>query len=141
MTNVVNIIIRLVSPVISSLPLVIFKSFKNLMGTSVPSSFFTSWSGVTVPEKELLNRIKKEIPDKYLTDVDKNVTLSFDNSSRVLTVADRAGNSIFSMNQAEASNLVESIGDELYNRVERQEMLQEQYKGLTFGGDTQYNDM
>ena len=110
------------------------------MGTSVPSSFFTSWSGVTVPEKELLNRIKKEIPDKYLTDVDKNVTLSFDNSSRVLTVADRAGNSIFSMNQAEASNLVESICDEICNRVERQEMLQEQYTGLTFGGDQQYND-
>lgn len=117
------------------------KSFKNLMGTSVPSSFFTGWSGITIPEKELLNRIKKEIPDKYLTDVDKNVTLSFDNSSRVLTVADRAGNSIFSMNQAEASNLVESIGDEICNRVERQEMLQEKYKGLTFGGDTQYNDM
>lgn len=117
------------------------KSFKNLMGTSVPSSFFTGWSGITIPEKELLNRIKKEIPDKYLTDVDKNVTLSFDNSSRVLTVTDRAGNSIFSMNQAEASNLVESIGDEIYNRVERQEMLKEQYTGITFGGDTQYNDM
>ena len=117
------------------------KSFKNLMGTSVPSSFFTGWSGLTVPDEELLARIKKEIPSKYLEDVDKNVTLSFDNSSRVLTVADRAGNSIFSMNQAEASNLVESIGDEIYNRVERQEMLQEKYKGLTFGGDTQYNDM
>lgn len=117
------------------------KSFKNLMGTSVPSSFFTGWSGLTVPDKELLARIKKEIPSKYLEDVDKNVTLSFDNSSNVLTVADRAGNSIFSMNQAEASNLVESIGDEIYNRVERQEMLQEKFTGLTFGGDTQYNDM
>ena len=116
------------------------KSFKNLMGTSVPSSFFTGWSGLTVPDGELLARIKKEIPSKYLEDADKNVTLSFDNSSNVLTVADRAGNSIFSINQAEASNLVESIGDEIYNRVERQEMLQEKYTGLTFGGDQQYND-
>ena len=117
------------------------KSFKNLMGTSVPSSFFTGRSGLTVPDKELLARIKKEIPSKYLDDVDKNVTLSFDNYSRVLTVADRAGNSIFSINQDEASKLVESIGDEIYKMNERQEMLKEKYTGLTFGGDAQYNDM
>ena len=117
------------------------KSFKNLMGTSVPSSFFTGWNGVTVPDKELIARIKKEIPSKYLEDVDKNVTLSFDNYSRVLTVAERAGNSIFSINQDEASKLVESIGDEIYKMNERQEMLKEKYTGLTFGGDAQYNDM
>lgn len=116
------------------------KSFKNLMGTSVPSSFFTGWSGATVPDKELIARIKKEIPSKYLEDVDKNVTLSFDSSSNVLTVADRAGNSIFSLNQAEASNLVDNIIDEIYNKVERQEMLQEKFTSLTFGGDQQYND-
>ena len=116
------------------------KSFKNLMGTSVPSSFFTGWSGLTVPDKELIARIKKEIPSKYLEDVDKNVTLSFDSSSNVLTVADRSGNSIFSLNQAEASNLVDNIIDEIYNKVERQEMLQEQFTSLTFGSDLQYND-
>ena len=71
------------------------KTFKNLMGTSVPASFFTGWSGLTVPDKEIIARIKKEIPSKYLTDIDKNVTLSFDTSSNVLTIADRAGNSIF----------------------------------------------
>ena len=58
----------------------------------------------------------------------------------MLTVADHAGNSIFSLNQAEASNLVDSIIDEIYNKVERQEKLQEQYTGLTFGGDLEYND-
>ena len=116
------------------------KSFKNLMGTSIPSSFFTGRSGLTVPDKELLARIKKKIPSKYLEDSDKNITLSFDTSSNVLTIADRAGNSIFSINQAEASNLVDTIGDEIYKEVERQEMLKEQYTGLTFGDDKQYND-
>lgn len=116
------------------------KSFKNLMGTSVPSSFFTGRSGLTVPDKELLARIKKKIPSKYLEDSDKNVTLSFDTSSNVLTVADRAGNSIFSMNQTEASNLVDIIGDEIYKEVERQEILKEKYTGLAFGDDKQYND-
>lgn len=116
------------------------KSFKNLMGTSVPSSFFTGRSGLTVPDKELLARIKKKIPSKYLEDSDKNVTLSFDTSSNVLTVADRAGNAIFSMNQTEASNLVDIIGDEIYKEVERQETLKEKYTGLAFGDDKQYND-
>lgn len=116
------------------------KSFKNLMGTSIPSSFFTGRSGLTVPDKELLARIKKKIPSKYLEDSDKNVTLSFDTSSNVLTVADRAGNSIFSINQAEASNLVDTIGDEIYKEVERQETLKENYTGLAFGDDKQYND-
>lgn len=116
------------------------KSFKNLIGTSVPSSFFTGRSGLTVPDKELLARIKKKIPSKYLEDSDKNVTLSFDTSSNVLTVADRAGNAIFSMNQTEASNLVDIIGDEIYKEVERQETLKEKYTGLAFGDDKQYND-
>ena len=110
------------------------------MGTSVPSSFFTGWSGATVPDKELLARIKKKIPSKYLEDSDKNVTLSFDTSSNVLTVADRAGNAIFSINQTEASNLIDSIGDEIYKEVERQEILKEKYTGLAFGDDKQYND-
>ena len=116
------------------------KSFKNLMGTSVPASFFTGWSGLTVPDKEIIARIKKEIPSKYLTDIDKNVTLSFDTSSNVLTIADRAGNSIFSLNQAEASNLVESIGDEIYKSAEMQEMLQDKYPSIVFGEDLQFND-
>lgn len=116
------------------------KSFKNLMGTSVPSSFFTGRSGLTVPDKELLARIKKKIPSKYLEDSDKNATLSFDTSSNVLTVADRAGNAIFSINQTEASNLVDSIGDEIYKEVERQDILKEKYTGLAFGDDKQYND-
>lgn len=116
------------------------KSFKNLIGTSIPSSFFTGRSGLTVPDKELLARIKKKIPSKYLEDSDKNVTLSFDTSSNVLTVADRAGNSIFSMNQTEASNLVDTIGDEIYKEVERQEILKDKYTGLAFGDDKQYND-
>lgn len=116
------------------------KSFKNLMGTSVPASFFTGWSGLTVPDKEIVARIKKEIPSKYLTDIDKNVTLSFDTSSNVLTIADRAGNSIFSLNQAEASNLVESIGDEIYKNAEMQEELQDKYPSIVFGEDTQFND-
>ena len=116
------------------------KSFKNLMGTSVPASFFTGWSGLTVPDKEIIARIKKEIPSKYLTDIDKNVTLSFDTSSNVLTIADRAGNSIFSLNQAEASNLVESIGDEIYKNAEMQEELQDKYPSIVFGEDTQFND-
>lgn len=116
------------------------KSFKNLMGTSVPASFFTGWSGLTVPDKEIIARIKKEIPSKYLTDIDKNVTLSFDTSSNVLTIADRAGNSIFSLNQAEASNLVESIGDEIYKSAEMQETLQDKYPSIVFGEDVQFND-
>lgn len=116
------------------------KSFKNLMGTSVPASFFTGWSGLTVPDKEIIARIKKEIPSKYLTDLDKNVTLSFDTSSNVLTIADRAGNSIFSLNQAEASNLVESIGDEIYKNAEMQEELQDKYPSIVFGEDQQFND-
>lgn len=116
------------------------KSFKNLMGTSVPASFFTGWSGLTVPDKEIIARIKKEIPSKYLTDIDKNVTLSFDTSSNVLTIADRAGNSIFSLNQAEASNLVESIGDEIYKSAEMQETLQDKYPSIVFGEDLQFND-
>lgn len=116
------------------------KSFKNLMGTSVPASFFTGWSGLTVPDKEIIARIKKEIPSKYLTDIDKNVTLSFDTSSNVLTIADRAGNSIFSLNQAEASNLVESIGDEIYKNAEMQEELQDKYPSIVFGEDLQFND-
>ena len=116
------------------------KSFKNLMGTSVPASFFTGWSGLTVPDKEIIARIKKEIPSKYLTDIDKNVTLSFDTSSNVLTIADRAGNSIFSLNQAEASNLVESIGDEIYKNAEMQEELQDKYPSIVFGEDQQFND-
>ena len=116
------------------------KSFKNLMGTSVPASFFTGWSGLTVPDKEIIARIKKEIPSKYLTDIDKNVTLSFDTSSNVLTIADRAGNSIFSLSQAEASNLVESIGDEIYKSAEMQEELQDKYPSIVFGEDTQFND-
>lgn len=116
------------------------KSFKNLMGTSVPASFFTGWSGLTVPDKEIIARIKKEIPSKYLTDIDKNVTLSFDTSSNVLTIADRAGNSIFSLSQAEASNLVESIGDEIYKNAEMQEELQDKYPSIVFGEDTQFND-
>ena len=116
------------------------KSFKNLMGTSVPASFFTGWSGLTVPDKEIIARIKKEIPSKYLTDIDKNVTLSFDTSSNVLTIADRAGNSIFSLSQAEASNLVESIGDEIYKNAEMQEELQDKYPSIVFGEDQQFND-
>lgn len=116
------------------------KTFKNLMGTSVPASFFTGWSGLTVPDKEIIARIKKEIPSKYLTDIDKNVTLSFDTSSNVLTIADRAGNSIFSLNQAEASNLVESIGDEIYKNAEMQEELQDKYPSIVFGEDLQFND-
>lgn len=116
------------------------KSFKNLMGTSVPASFFTGWSGLTVPDKEIIARIKKEIPSKYLTDLDKNVTLSFDTSSNVLTIADRAGNSIFSLSQAEASNLVESIGDEIYKKAEMQEELQDKYPSIVFGEDVQFND-
>lgn len=116
------------------------KSFKNLMGTSVPASFFTGWSGLTVPDKEIIARIKKEIPSKYLTDIDKNVTLSFDTSSNVLTIADRAGNSIFSLSQAEASNLVESIGDEIYKNAEMQEELQDKYPSIVFGEDLQFND-
>lgn len=116
------------------------KSFKNLMGTSVPASFFTGWSGLTVPDKEIIARIKKEIPSKYLTDIDKNVTLSFDTSSNVLTIADRAGNSIFSLTQAEASNLVESIGDEIYKKAEMQEELQDKYPSIVFGEDQQFND-
>lgn len=116
------------------------KSFKNLMGTSVPASFFTGWSGLTVPDKEIIARIKKEIPSKYLTDMDKNVTLSFDTSSNVLTIADRAGNSIFSLTQAEASNLVESIGDEIYKSAEMQEELQDKYPSIVFGEDVQFND-
>lgn len=116
------------------------KSFKNLMGTSVPASFFTGWSGLTVPDKEIIARIKKEIPSKYLTDMDKNVTLSFDTSSNVLTIADRAGNSIFSLSQAEASNLVESIGDEIYKNAEMQEELQDKYPSIVFGEDQQFND-
>ena len=116
------------------------KSFKNLMGTSVPASFFTGWGGLTVPDKEIIARIKKEIPSKYLTDIDKNVTLSFDTSSNVLTIADRAGNSIFSLSQAEASNLVESIGDEIYKNAEMQEELQDKYPSIVFGEDQQFND-
>ena len=93
-----------------------------------------------MPDKEIIARIKKEIPSKYLTDIDKNVTLSFDTSSNVLTIADRAGNSIFSLSQAEASNLVESIGDEIYKSAEMQETLQDKYPSIVFGEDVQFND-
>ena len=93
-----------------------------------------------MPDKEIIARIKKEIPSKYLTDLDKNVTLSFDTSSNVLTIADRAGNSIFSLSQAEASNLVESIGDEIYKNAEMQEELQDKYPSIVFGEDQQFND-
>lgn len=92
------------------------KSFKNFMGTSVPSSFFRGTTGIIVPDKDLIERLKKDIPKKYLTGDANKVRLSFEHNSRVLTVSDHAGNAIFSINQKQASELVDSISDDIFNR-------------------------